>query len=344
MSKTIPVKTLAELRRFADQNQIVEIVMRSENKRYKAFQKVALADLQQDEVKELMGKTINVLNQVKQTSAKNLEVLQKIAQAQGLGLMLNGLNLCATCAGFAIMSAKLDKMSVEINQQIGKLQSVVKQGYDIQTGFEFNKVLADYRDMLDCRRRQQPYSEAMMRELVDREYNVLMLLIDVLRNDLAFSKQTMLDSVFSMLAMLTVSLRYFDELYYFNNREALGDLDVWHSSHEKWMNVYDALSSTWFVELLQDHGLFEAGLNTVEVDFYYTDLIEQITDLRDDVKDNQVLIVAVSDPEQLRTLHEITDRDIKETIESAIYAACDGADPATIEEVRKNALTLMAVV
>lgn len=344
MREAVLVKTLAELLPYADQNKIVEIVMRSANKRYRAFQKVALADLQQGEVKELMEKTINALDQVKQASAKNLEVLQKIAQVQGLGLALNGLNLCATCAGFAIMYAKLDKMSAKINQQIGKLQSDIKHSHDVQTSFEFNKVLADYQDMLDSRRRQHPYSEAQMRELVDREYNVLILLIDVLRNDLAFSKQTMLDSVFSMLAMLTVSLRYFDEQYYFNNHEALGDMDVWHSSHEKWMNVYDDLSTPWFVELLQDYGLFEAGLNTVEVDLYYTDLIEQIADLRHEVEDNQILIITVGDPERLRALHEITDRDIKETIKSAIDTACGGADPATVDEVRRNALTLAAAV
>ena len=344
MSEVALAQTLADFLPYADQNQVVEIVMRSANKRYKAFKKVALADLQQGEIKGLMEKTISALNQVNQASAKNLEVLQKIAQAQGLGLALNGLNLCATCAGFAIMYAKLDKMSTEINQQIGKLQGVVKQGHDVQTGFEFNKVLADYQDMLDSRRRQRPYSEAKMRELVDREYNVLMLLIDVLRNDIAFSQQTMLDSIFSMLAMLTVSLRYFDAQYYFNNHETLGDLDVWHSSHEKWMNVYDELSSPWFVEFLQDYGLFEAGLNTVEVDYYYTDLFEQIADLRDEVKDNQILIIAAGDPERLRALHEITDKGIRETIESAIDTACDGADPATVDEVRKNALTLVAAV
>ena len=181
MSETVLVKTLNELLPYADRNKVVEIVMRSTDKRFKAFQKVALADLQQDEVKELMEKTVNALNQVKQASAKNLEVLQKIARVQSLGLVLNGLNLCATCAGFAIMYAKLDKMSTEINQQIGRLQGVVRPGHDVQASFEFNKVLADYQDMLDSRRRQHPYPEAKMRELVDQEYNVLMLLIDVLR-------------------------------------------------------------------------------------------------------------------------------------------------------------------
>ncbi len=343
MSEAVVAQVIADLLPFANKDGVIEIVMRGAKKRFKSFQKVALADLQQGEGKELMEKAIHALNQGNRNSVKNLEVLQNVAKAQNLGLVLNGLNLCATCAGFAIMYAKLDKMSAEINQQINKLQTVVKQGHDVQTGFEFNKVLADYQDMLDSRRRQQPYSEAKMRELVDREYNVLILLISVLQNDLASNKKMMLDSIFSMLAMLTVSLRYFDEQYFFNNHEVLGDSEVWHSSHGKWMSVYDILSKPWFVELLQDYGLFEAGFTTVETDVYYTALIEQVEDLRQEVEDNQMLIITVADPAMLHTLHEITTKDVKETIASAIDIAFAGADSALTEEIRKNALAQVAV-
>lgn len=167
-------------------------------------------------------------------------------------------------------------------------------------------------------------------------------LISVLQNDLASNKKMMLDCIFSMLAMLTVSLRYFDEQYYFNNYEVLGDADVWHSSHAKWMSVYDILSATWFVELLQDYGLFEARFNTAEVDVYYSALIEQVADLRQEVEDNQVLILTVADPELLRTIHEVTTREIKEIIGTAISDAFAGVDEATVDEVRKNVLAQVA--
>lgn len=344
MSEAVIAQVIADLLPFADKNGVIEIVMRGANKRFRAFQKVALADHQQGEVRELMEKAVHALNEARQGSAKNMAVLQNIAQMQNLSLVLNGLNLCATCAGFAIMYAKLDKMSAEINRQISQLQATVKQGYDVQAGFEFNKVLADYQDMLDSRRRQQPYSEAQMRDLVDREYNILILLISVLQNDLASNKKMVLDSIFSMLAMLTVSLRYFDELYYFNNHEVLGDSDVWHSSHAKWMSVYDILSARWFVEFLQDYGLFEAGLSTAEVDVYYTALIEQVADLRQEVEDNQVLIVTIANPELLRTLHEFAIRDVKETVGRAIDTAFAGVDEAITDEVRRRALAQVAAV
>lgn len=344
MSEAVIAQVIADLLPYANKDGVIEIVMRGAQKRFSSFQKVALADLQQGETKELMEKAIHALNQGQQGSAKNMEILQNVAQMQNLGLVLNGLNLCATCAGFAIMFAKLDKMSAEINQQIGKLQATVKQGHDVQTGFEFNKVLADYQDMLDSRRRQQPYSEAQMRDLVDREYNVLILLISVLQNDLVSNKKTILDSIFSMLAMLTASLRYFDEQYYFNNHEVLGDYDVWHSSHTKWMSVYDILSATWFVELLQDYGIFEAGFSTVENDVFYTALIEQVDDLRQEIEDNQVLIITVADSELLRTLHDVTTREVRETIGAAIDVAFAGVDEEIVDTVRRNALAQVAAV
>lgn len=342
MSEAVIAQVIADLLPFADKDGVVEIVMRGAKKRFSSFQKVALADLQQADTKELMEKAIHALNQGQQGSAKNMAALQNVAKMQNLGLVLNGLNLCATCAGFAIMYAKLDKMSKEISSQISALQDTVKRGHDLQSGFEYKKVLGDYQNMLDSRRIQRPYSEDKMRELVDQEYAVICLLIEILQYDLASNKQIIIEAIFSMLAMLTVSLRYFDEQYYFNNHEILGDADVWHSSHAKWMSVYDILSSTWFVELLQDYGLFEAGFSTVEVDAYYTALIEQVADLRQEVADNQILIITVADPELLRTLHDVTTKDVRETIESAINSAFEGADSATVDEVRRNALAQVA--
>lgn len=343
MSDAIVAQVIADLLPFADKDGVVEIVMRGAKKRFSSFQKVALADLPQADTKELMEKAIHAINQGQQGSAKNMAALQNVAKMQNLGLVLNGLNLCATCAGFAIMYAKLDKMSKEISSQISALQDTVKRGHDLQSGFEYKKVLGDYQNMLDSRRIQRPYSEDKMRELVDQEYAVICLLIEILQYDLASNKQIIIEAIFSMLAMLTVSLRYFDEQYYFNNHEVLRDTNVWHSSHSKWMSVYDILESPWFVEYLQDYGLFEAGFNTVEADAYYTALIEQVTDLRQEVEDNQVLIITVADPELLRTLHDVTTKDIKDTIESAINFAFAGVDSVTVEEVRQNAFAQVAV-
>lgn len=338
MSDILSVNAIEQLKPFLNEKNILEIVVREKNKRVKAFQKVVLNDLPQGEEKKLLEKAIHELNKATDLSTKKLDMLRNIAKVQNLGIVLNGLNLCATCAGFAIMYDKLDKMGEEIGRQFAQLESVVKRGMDVDIKSEFRKIAADYRDMLDSRRRLQPYSEEKMRDLVDQEANILQKLIDVLKEEITTDTKTIIDSIFSMLSMFTVSLRYYDEQYYFNNCSVLGDADVWHSSHEIWMRIYDTLSSDWFVEKLQDFGMFESRLTTVGVDIYYTMLLEQIADLRQEVEDNQSLIIAVGDIDLLRQLREYSQRDIKETIEKAFSEVLEEAQDPAAEKVFQDAM------
>lgn len=344
MSNTIVVDALAQLAPYLNDKNVLELVVRGKNQRISAFQKVALNDLQQGEGKVLMEKVIQGLNQNTAHSEKTNALLRSVVQSQNLGLVLNGLNLCATCVGFAIMYEKLDKMGTEINQQIGKLQNIIKQGTDIQATYEFNKVLADHTDMLDCRKKQQPYDEKQLRKLVDREYNVLMLLIDVLKYDVADNRKVIIETAVSLLAMMTVSLCYFDEIYYFNNKEVLAEKDPWHSSHEKWMGAYDKMREKWFVELLQDHGSFETNLNTLGVDVYYNAILDQVATSKQKVEDNQMLIIAIGDVGVLHTLQEQLQANIENTLSAAINDAFkDTEDPEALS-VRERALKQVAYV
>lgn len=342
MSDTLIVEALEQLKPFLNDKKVLEIVVRGKNKRIAAFQKVALNDLPQNEAKELAEKALHALNKGNVLNQKNLQMIQQVAKLQQLGLVLNGLNLCATCAGFAIMFKKLDDMSAEINQQLYQLQNTIKQGHDVQTGYEFKKVLSEYTDMLDARKIQQPYSEEKMRELVDYVFNVLDLLINVLQKDISADHQTLITSIFSLLSMLTVSLRYFDELYYFNHHEVVGDQDVWHSSHAKWMSVYETLTSQWFIEKLQDYGTFETKLTTIGVDIYYTELLDQVIELRQEVEDNQELIITLGDMTLLAVLRESSTREVKETIEAALHEAFDGEESPEAVEMYEAALKQVA--
>ena len=118
MSDTLVVDNLEQFKQFLNNENIMEIIIRGKNKKFKAFQKVALSDLSQGKEKELVEKAIQALNKNSMLSKKSLSLVRNVAKLQQLDLVLNGLNLCTTCAGFAIMYAKLDSMSAEINQQI----------------------------------------------------------------------------------------------------------------------------------------------------------------------------------------------------------------------------------
>ena len=343
MGNTIVAKSLEQLLPFLNDKNVLEIVVREKNKRIKAFQKIAIDNLGNGEQQALLNKAIHALNANTGIAQKSLNLMQKVSKMQQLGLVLNGLNLCATCAGFAIMYAKLDSMSAEINQQFSKLQNLMKQGHDLQTSYEFDKVLSEHNNMMDCRKVKEPYSEEKMRELVDSEYNVLKLLISVAEKDLAEDRHNLIVSIFSMLSMLTASLCYFDEQYYFNHRATLGDKDVWHSSHQNWMRVYDTLSSPWFVEMLQDHATFETTLNTLGVDLYYTALVDQVADLRQKVMDNQDLIVALGDLNLLHNVYEAVNLDVEKSIEMAIREAYAEEDMPIPETLFSDAFRLAGV-
>ena len=343
MSEAILVNALEQLVPFLNEKNVLELVVRGNNKRIKAFQKVALDGLAHGEEQALVNKAIHALNANTGMAQRSLQLVQDVAKMQQLGLVLNGLNLCATCAGFAVMYAKLDSMSTEINRQFLQLQNMMKQGHDLQASYEFDKVLSEHTNMMDCRKTKKPYSEEKMRELVDAEYNVLKLLTGVAEKGLAADHQNMILSIFSMLSMFTVSLCYFDEQYYFNNRSALGDKEVWHSSHQNWMSVYDKLSSPWFVEMLQDYAMFETKLNTLGVDVYYLALVEQIRDLREKVEENQELIIALGDIELLHSLHEAINANVEQAIEAAFSEAYRGDNLVVPRELLSDAFRMAGV-
>ena len=338
MSETMIVDALDQLKPFLNDKKVLEIVVRTKNKRIKTFQKIALNELSRTENKEMLEKVVQSLNKNTAANERTIRLLANVAKSQKMDLLLNSLNLCSTCVGFAVMSMKLESMREEINQQLLKLQNVVKQGNDVHTGYEFNKVLSDHTDMLDCRKKQQPYSEEKMRELVDREYNVLSLLISVFQKQLSSDNKELIFTIFSLLSMLTVSIMYFDEIYYENNHGVLGNENTWHSSHEKWMSIYSTLRSEWFIEKLQDYGVFESGLTTLEVDAFCIGLLDQVIDKKQDVEDNQSLILALGDIKLLHTLNNITTQDVKDSIREAFKEAYSGNDSSEMEKAYNNAL------
>lgn len=331
MSGVININNLNEFYRFLNDKGVIEIVQREANKRIRAIQKVAINSLQNEEANQLVKEVFQAINKNNQLLDKQFALLQSVEGMQNITLILNGLNLAATCAGFAILYAKLDKISKEITHQIHHLHQTVKQGHDVQNGYEFDKVLANYSDMLDSRRLQRPYSEEKMRELIDQLYNVLNLLINVFKRNIATDNQSIIFYIFSLLSMLTMSLRFYDEQYYYNNREVLkNNNDIWHTSHVKWMSAYDTLNSDWFLEKLQDYVFFETNLTTLEMDVYCTELLDQVSSQKEEVEDNQKLIIALDDQSLYHTVNELNTAEIKENIVSKLKETLnDESDAST---------------
>ncbi|MCR4589284.1 MAG: hypothetical protein K5668_00500 [Lachnospiraceae bacterium] len=354
------ISSFDQLTPFLNKEGILEIVMRDEKKKYKAFQKLVINNAPDTEVKELLNKAVSAMNRNAVLSEKNYQMLGNVAMLQqqnlalsekGLQLMMNAarlqqlslvfgaLNLSATCAGFAIMYAKLDKMSGQINQVMG----TVKQGQDIAANYEFHKVLSEHSNMLDCRKTQKYYTEEQMRQLVDDEYNILKMLIEAFLKDHTDDRENLIVSIYSMASMLAVSLRYFDELYYINNREAIGDGDVWHAMHDNWTAVFENLLSDEFVEKIQDHGVFDLGLTTFETDAYYITLCDQVREMKETVEDNQKLVMELGSEELMAAYEAYVNQEVAGSIQEALTQTEGAMEAPEVMEVCQNAMKQMAL-
>ena len=374
MGENIFIEAIPEiLKPFFNDKGFLEIAIRDKDQKFKAFNKVFLKDILQMEqknvVKELLDQIVNnkkfiskeqaflsdIVNQInkntrfkdiKLNDLKNLvkipdisldkcfDVMNNATKLQGINVLLAGANLGATCAGFAIMYAKLDKMSGQINQ----LMCVVKQGNEVQADYEFKKVLSEHANMLDCRKTRKYYTEEQMRKLVDDEYNVLNMLIDILNKDLTEDPDNLIYSIHSLASMLSVSIRYFDEVYYFNNKEAICDGDVWHSSHDSWMSVFDKLADEQIVKKIQDHGLLDLNLSSVETDAYYLSLFGSVKEMVEDIENNQKLIMALDNEDTLSCYYEYISKDVSASIHEVFDEEKNLLNSLDIEDSYRDAM------
>ena len=328
------IQTIEELRKFLNDKNFMEIVVRQKNKRFKKFYKVALDNIFKEAEQQVAAK--EVLKAVQ----KNSKLLnQNLSKIQNIALILDGVNLVSTWATFAILYEKLNSMEEEIVGAIEKVQQTLNKGTELHIKAEYNKVISDYQDMLDCRKKQKPYSEEQMRKLVDSLYVVLDMMIASLKSNLIDNKDNMILTVFMMLSMYTASLRFFDEQYYFNYKDILSGDEVWHTSHNKWMSLYDTLTQSWFIELLQDHGVFDLGLNTDEMDTYYKEFLEQVQDQKQEVIDNQEIILTLQDTSLLNVFHEKTNEEIHNELEkeiSEMFNGIEGEDASKLYDSLHN--------
>ena len=141
MSKMAVINTLDALDAFKNEKGFIEIVMRDASKRYEVFYNIAIDKLPQQEQKaavqnaaELLKKNIvnseQNLGLVKNNLAISNMSLNAIGQVAGMSkinMLLSGLNLCATCVGFAIVMSELKRIESNLSDQISRLGGDVKK-------------------------------------------------------------------------------------------------------------------------------------------------------------------------------------------------------------------------
>ena len=71
--------------------------------------------------------------------------------------------------------------------------------------------------------------------------------------------------------------------------------------------------------------------------------MEQVKEERENVEDNQALILALEDIDLLHVLQENSDREVRETIRSAFEDAGAEADMSVVNGAFDNAMKLAAI-
>lgn len=176
------IQTIEELRKFLNDKNFMEIVVRQKNKRFKKFYKVALDNIFKETEQQAAKEVLKAIQKNSKLLNQNLKMVKNLSKIQNIALILDGVNLVSTWATFAILYEKLNSMEEEIVGAIEKIQQTLNKGTELHIKAEYNKVISDYQDMLDCRKKQKPYSEEQMRKLVDSLYVVLDMMIASLKS------------------------------------------------------------------------------------------------------------------------------------------------------------------
>lgn len=159
------IRTIEELRKFLNDKNFMEIVVRQKNKRFKKFYKVALDNIFKEAEQQVAAK--EVLKAVQKNSKllnQNLKMVKNLSKIQNIALILDGVNLVSTWATFAILYEKLNSMEEEIVGAIEKVQQTLNKGTELHIKAEYNKVISDYQDMLRFRIFWIPMRVLLVRE------------------------------------------------------------------------------------------------------------------------------------------------------------------------------------
>lgn len=317
--------TLAILRKYKliNKDGMLEALTRGKGSQFDTFFKLQLNSATKSEsVKQLE----NIAATISSNHAQSIQMLNGLSKLSQFTMVLSGLNLFATAAGFAMMNAKLNKMSSKIDEVISRQKDAI----EIDANYKIENVISKHHIMLDHRRTQKYFSEDQMEELVANEYNALKWLKKIFEMEASGNKEELMFYLVSMAAMLAVSLRYYDEIYYFENRETLAGDNVWHSSHETWAAAFDSLIDTAFIERIQDYGYFDLDLNTIVTDYYYKNYQKQLRDYKQAVEDNQLLLTSIGDPELFASVKSSVGAGTRVELEAALEKG--GIDPKQCEK------------
>lgn len=341
MSNVLTITSIDQLVPLLNEKGIIEIVTRGKHQRFKAIQKIALDGLtQKEEQKQVVKKIMKSLNLNNHINASNLQMLSNISQLSQLSLLMSGLNLCATCAGFAIVCQKIDSMK----EKICEVLSLIKATNDSRLYQDFINCIQEHNKMLDHRKTKDYFSLNEMESLVVREYVTLESMLNDFSKKITGDKGSLIYAIMTIASMLSVSLRYYDEMYFFEYKDKVDSKNLWHTSHATWLSVFEKIKSPEFIKEIQNYGILELNLSTSECDAFYISVHDSALDYKQDIMDNQEILVALDSKEQYELFSEYCNEEVKKSIYAELEDNHELVQTATIKELFEDSMYKLGIM
>ena len=332
--------------RFKDLESI-EACFRQNNARFKEFINIAVAKEKgiEEVGKELMdaflsssekvNHSINVINNTLSDVNKNVndianaadQILKKMDKSKILSFVntgLNAANLCATAAGFAVMSEHLDEISKELNTLSKDVGDILEHQENLDQK-NVEKLINNYGNILNKESVGREISLDERYELVDDMFLTIKFLLKCFMEDVGH-RQVYYDALSALLPMYIVSICKFDREHYF----AYGKL---HMHHDKYVSILNEFSSLDFFKEIQDYAFLNkdlCGRESFDNAFVY---IAKIEEQKVAINDNLLIIKHFKSEDEYNKFRQLQDwtifNEIKNNAEEVAQVLQENLELAT---------------
>lgn len=321
MSEQIIIQTLDDLlRKFGKE---FEIVVRNEkNKRFKEMFQIVYNNPKADQIDEIRNTLMNVLkdfNKMNHAVVNQKEMLDQINKNLQWANKLNAFNavvgvvdLCATVAGFVIIANKMNQMSAQITEVL----NTVKNAHEDETMYKFDKVIEQHQYMLTCMNDGTEYSESKFIELIGEEKAILNLLRKAFINNTCASRESILQATLCLASMLSSSIVYFDNQYYYNHKSGTG----FYPFESSWLSSFQLLREDEFIEALEDYFFLDLKRSQYDTDLLICSVLDHLDEYEHAIELEKSILAKLDTLEEYKKVKKMISESVNQDLLNSIQA------------------------
>lgn len=320
------------LKKLQGDKDFLEIVERTKDKRFKEFIKLTFSkNIDKNSAINKISDVLKGQELISKNVGEIANVLNHTQILNSFNVFVSSANLVSTVVGFAIMNEKLK----DIKKDINAMWNDMKKMYSIKSDLEVDRVISEYKDMLDHRRPgHTEFDIERYRKLISEQSNILKYLIQSSESNVSYDSYALTVSIFSLVLMMSTTIIYFDRAYFNKYKE-------WHLEHNDWLSNFDYLLSDAYKQKVQDYAFINENLNQHVTDIFVNDFIEQISNAKKAIEDNQQILIACKTKELFNELQNQINNDLKDEYDNIRQTELKNYIPELNEEYSSQ-LAMMA--